>query len=290
MKRVIVNADDFGFSKRINSGIIETYRKGILTSASLVVNMPGFDDAINLIRQNPGLDIGVHINIIRGRPISSLTNSRILTEQGYFLMSIPRLLTRIFTKKIRLEELEVECRAQIEKAFKEGISISHIDSEKHLHLFRPFFKLIVKLADEYGIKKIRLINEIPYIFQKIPDFTRFFNKQLYKSVALSIISTMNKPLVKASNMRAPNYSYGIAGAGNMAIDGYKNILKKLKNGTTEIICHPGYAEDGSRKNSLCESKYCIDKIREQELGALLEPRIKEALGKLNVELIAYKEL
>jgi predicted glycoside hydrolase/deacetylase ChbG (UPF0249 family) len=266
------------------------YRQGVVTSASLMVNMPGFDDAINLIRQNPGLDIGLHVNIIRGRPVSSLINSGSLTKKGTFLMSIPSLLTRITIGKISLKELEIECRAQIEKVLKQDVSISHIDSEKHLHLFRPFFKLSLKLANEYGIKKIRLVNEIPYILQKIPSLSRFFNKQLYKSVGLSVLSAANKPLVKAFNMCAADYSYGIAEAGFMTIDGYENILKKLKDGTTEIICHPGYVEEGLGGCSGAKATYSINTIRRQELKALLDSKIKELVKELNLELISYRQL
>ncbi len=144
MKRIIINADDFGLSKGINSGIIKAYQEGILTSASLIVNMPGFEDAVKLAKENLGLGVGIHINIIRGKPILHFDKVKSFTDdRGYFLQNPLKVLMTMCTRKLNLKELEMECRAQIEKGLQHGIAITHIDSEKHLHLLRPIFEIFL---------------------------------------------------------------------------------------------------------------------------------------------------
>ena len=160
MKKIIINGDDFGLSSSINRGIIRAHREGILTSASLMVNMPGFEGAARLSKENPTLDLGVHINIYRGRPVLDHCKTKTLTDKnGFFLGDIFKIVGRICSKRMDFTELEAECDAQIRKALDNNLKITHLDSEKHLHLIFPFYIIIAKLAQKYGISKIRKVNE-----------------------------------------------------------------------------------------------------------------------------------
>lgn len=287
MKRVIINADDFGLSKGINSGIIKAYQEGILTSASLMVNMPGFEDAINLIKINPGLTVGIHINIIRGKPVLPPSNLQSFTKGGFFLKSLLKILGVIYSGKLRLRELEIESRAQIERLLQRGISITHIDSEKHLHLIKPVFAVITKIAKEYGIFKIRCINEIPYFGRDADNLPGIFRRQFYNRLFLNLVSTQNRPLIQRYNLKTTDYFYGVGGMTMLKLE---RAFRSLKDGTTEIMCHPGYIEDEWRNYPLCREKYYLNVNREQELNALIDRRLKELIRRLNIELISFKEL
>lgn len=291
MKRIIINADDFGLSKGINKGIIKAYREGIVTSASLMVNMPAFEDAVGLIKDNPGLDVGLHINFLRGRPVFPFDKNNTLTDKnGFFLGSVFRIAGRIYQRRINLVELELECDAQIRKALDRDINITHIDSEKHLHLISHVYKIIIKLAKKYGINKIRNINEFPYIVRFIFNKKNIFDFSLYKAALLYFLPLSKKRINSSNFVKTVDYSFGLFDGRGMISDRYEKIFNYLKDGTTEIFCHPGYIDEEWRQSPLNSEKYFINTNREKELEALLSSRLKEIIYKLDIELINYRKL
>lgn len=290
MKRVIINADDFGLSRGINRGIIKAYQAGLLTSASLMVNMPAFEDAVGLLKENPGLKVGIHINIVRGKPILPSSKVKSLTSKGYFLKNILKVIGAIYLRRIGLKELELECRAQIEKALNRDIAITHLDSEKHIHMIKPVFEVIVKIAKEYGISKIRYINGMPYFYQNITNLSTILKGHFYKSLLLSLASIQNRSIIRKYNLKTTNYFYGSFDVNGMTTPKYERILLGLKNGTTEIMCHPGYIDKEWEDYPLCLEKFYLNVNREKELNALIDPKLKELVRKSNIELISYNEL
>lgn len=290
MKKLILNADDFGLSRSINEGIIESFRRGPLTSTSLLVNMPGFDDALHLIRENQSLGTGIHINVFRGEPVSPARRIKSLCRGSFFRGSLPALLALAYIHKEGLDEFAIECRAQIEKALSHGIRITHLDSEKHIHIIKPFFKIFLKVAKEYGISKIRCINEIPYFPQEILHLRDAFNKQRYAALYLSFLSKENKKLLKDCDCYSPDYFYGISGTGRMTLSRCERILSNLKEGTTEIMFHPGYIDNEWKTYPLNREKYYINAKRDEELNVLLNPRIRELIKEHNILLTTYRDL
>jgi hopanoid biosynthesis associated protein HpnK len=284
MKKVIINADDFGLSRSINQGIIELFRNGVLTSASLLVNMPGFKDAVGLIRDNPSLGVGLHINVMRGKPVSSRDQVRSLCQGDHFRGSLVRLWTLPYIHKGVLREFAVECRAQIEKALSHGIQITHLDSEKHIHIIKPFFKVLLKVGQEYGISKIRCINEIPYLRRDLA------NKRSLTALYLSWRSMRNKRMLKAHQFHSPDHFYGVANTGRMNLADILEVLSNLKNGTTEIMCHPGYIDDEWQRDPLVRENYYINSARPEEISILLNTKIKGLLQQHDISLMSYKEL
>jgi hopanoid biosynthesis associated protein HpnK len=291
MRQIIINADDFGLSKGINKGIIKAYKEGILTSASLMVNMPGFEDAVALIRENPGLDIGLHLNFFRGMPVLSLQKTATLVgKDGFFIQDIFRIVKNIYEKKISFLELETECEAQINKALEKGIRITHIDSEKHLHLIGPVYEIVVRLAKKYGINTIRNINEYPYVLKFILRGRHIFSLTLGKVILLQILSQCKKKINSINSIKTADYSFGLLGRGGMTLNKCERLFEYSKEGTTEIFCHLGYIDEEWQFAPLNEQKYYINTIRERELEVLLSPRLKEAIHNLNIELVNFSKL
>ncbi|MCD7740363.1 MAG: ChbG/HpnK family deacetylase, partial [Candidatus Gastranaerophilales bacterium] len=160
MKKLIINADDFGYSKENNEAVKLGYESGIITSASIMANMNGFEHAVKEIfpaAQN--LDLGFHFNIIEGKSLSAA--SLLCDSNNNFNSNYIQMIGKSSNKKF-LNQIEQEFRTQIEKVLK-YCSISHIDSHVHIHSIPAIFNLIIKLAGEYGIKYIRTQKEIPYI-------------------------------------------------------------------------------------------------------------------------------
>ena len=152
MKRLIINADDFGFTRDVNAGIIQAHREGVLTSATLMANGDAFEDAVRLAHETPALDVGCHLVLVDGRPV--LDGS-----------PFPETPVRLLFQKL---DAYPELRAQIQKIVAAGIRPTHLDSHKHTHLLPGVFRAVVRLAKEFAI---------PYIRRPLPSI------DLYRRVA-----------------------------------------------------------------------------------------------------------
>lgn len=146
MKKLIINADDFGYCKGVNYGIIEAYKEGILTSTTMMANMPGFEHALELQQQHPNLGIGVHLTLTTGTPVLHHLKTIIDTEgnfrnQAYYKGSFIIDQTEVYD----------EWKAQIEKILAAGVQPTHLDTHHHANLFGNFNDIYFKLADEYNL-------------------------------------------------------------------------------------------------------------------------------------------
>lgn len=207
--KVIVNADDFGYSKGQNLGILDCFQEGIVSSASLMVNMPGFEHAISLMKQYSILKVGLHFVMTVGKPVSDakgLTN-----EQGYFDKNLNRL------EQASQDEIEKEYRAQLNKFLETGFIPNHLDY--HVSCNQKQYEVIMKLAKEYHIpiratsKEIEnLANEQGILYSQ--NFTEDFYDQGVSLETLINIFENNKE-------------------------------KKL----IEIMCHPAFVDATILKNS-----------------------------------------
>src|SRR5690242_1416275 len=160
MKRLIVNADDFGLSEEINRGIIVAHQDGILTSASVLTNGPVFEQAIASSRQFPRLSLGVHLNISEGKPLSPARRiPTLVNEHGELHLGPVKLWIGIARKQINLEEIHTECRAQIIKLFDAGLAPTHLDGHLHVHVLPQLSPIVIALAREFRIRNVRCPTE-----------------------------------------------------------------------------------------------------------------------------------
>ena len=142
--RLIVNADDFGFNRDVNAGIVEAHRQGILTATTLMANGNAFDDAVALARENPSLDVGCHLSLVQG--CSVVDPSRRLPP------TIAAFLRALIRRELNVYK---EGYAQLSKLHAAGIRPTHIDTHKHTHLLPPVLDAVIKLANEFEIPWIR---------------------------------------------------------------------------------------------------------------------------------------
>jgi len=159
MKKIIVHADDFGLSEKVNEGILYAHREGILTSTSIMACGPAFDHAVHLIKEVDSLDIGVHLTAIEERPLlSPLYIPSLVTKEGRFYPHAKHFLKNYLLGRISLEEVRLEFTKQIEKILDSGIDITHIDSHQHIHILPGIFKITVSLAKntEYDLSESRM--------------------------------------------------------------------------------------------------------------------------------------
>ena len=135
MGKVIFNSDDFGYSHGVNYGIVDAYQRGILTSTTLMANMPGFEHAVKLKKELPDLGVGVHLTLTCGKPL--LENVDSLVEGDQFKQ------LSFYTKPFEIDndQLYQEWNAQIQKVYRAGIIPTHLDSHHHTHTFDIIRKL-----------------------------------------------------------------------------------------------------------------------------------------------------
>ncbi len=156
--RLIVNADDFGYSEAVNRAIVSGFESALLTSTSIMANMPGFDHAVGLIHRHPVLQqkVGIHLNLTEGFPLSQALAvcPTFCGEDGRFTYDRDRSLFRLGRKE--REAVDSELRMQLERVLAAGIRPSHLDSHHHVHTEWAIAPLVCRLARSYGIRRIRL--------------------------------------------------------------------------------------------------------------------------------------
>ena len=152
---LIINADDLGFSPIVNQTIFELYKLGRLTSASLVVNMPASHSALNGIKDHPGLNVGIHLNLIKGAPITPAGHVPSLVRHNGSFYHAPIFYPLAVAGMISTSQAESECRSQIELALEAGLQPTHLDSHNHWHMLPRFNEIVLNLAQEYKIPSIR---------------------------------------------------------------------------------------------------------------------------------------
>lgn len=145
--KLIVNCDDFGYSKAVNYGIIEAYKNGVVTSATLMAGMPGFNHALELLKENPGLGCGVHLTLSAYKPVLK-THKTIVNENGEFYRDLSKCND---FNKIDLSEVYNEFCVQIEKVIKGGVNITHLDSHHHVHTLEFLKPVMEKVIKKYNL-------------------------------------------------------------------------------------------------------------------------------------------
>lgn len=282
MRRAIINADDFGLCRGVNEGIIKAHREGVLTSATLMANMPGFEEAVGLARENPRLGVGIHLNILRGKPVSPPDKVRtLLAPSGLMLGSVYVFLRRLWAGRISPADVEAELRAQVEKVLAAGVPATHADSEKHIHAIPAVFRTVARLLPEYGLRRVRFINE--FCFSPRPA-------QTAKSWAISLACRRMRRCLREHAIMTADRFYGLCGSGRMTVRRLARILERLGEGTAEIMVHPGYMTDELVALERLTGSYYINNRRELELRTLLDPAVREVVTRRSIELTTYREI
>jgi chitin disaccharide deacetylase len=255
LKRIIINADDFGFTRDVNAGIVHAHREGVLTSTTLMANGDAFDDAVRLAYETPGLDIGCHLVLVQG--------TSLLTGQP--LPETPLQLLRI----LAVGGLDVygELRTQIEKIRDAGISITHLDSHKHTHIVPSVFRAVVRLAREF---------DIPYVRLPLDHTTRF------AGAACQFADRYYRRFAEGSKVQMTDHFLGFRLTGFLTEATFAAALRKLPRGTTEFMCHPAFLGE-----DLKSARTRLKESRVRELEALTSPRIRELMAAEAIHLATF---
>jgi hopanoid biosynthesis associated protein HpnK len=287
MKNLIVNADDFGLTEGVNQAIIDGHRNGIITSTTLMANGMAFEQAVTASAANPALGVGVHLNLTQGRPICTASQiPSIVTPEGFHYPTPEVLARRILTRKVDLGHIEAELRNQIQKIVSAGVHVTHLDGHKHIHLLPPIFDVVLRLAREFGIQCVRCpIEPATSALGPLQSGRRGrlrMAKQYLLARALSSLAGWQREKVARAGLHCPDHFYGLSQTGFLDRELLERMILEVPAGTSEIMCHPGYMDD-----ALLQTRTRLRTQRETELQALTEPRIRQLVNDLQINLISY---
>lgn len=278
MIQVIVNADDFGYSRGVNSAIIRAYKQGVLTSASLMVNAEATEEAVTLAQANPGLAIGLHLVLVGGcATLPHKVIPHLVDRDGCFSSSpLSFGLNLVFNQKARAE-LAQEMEAQFDRFVASDLPLSHVDSHMHIHIHPAVLKLTITLAQQYGAKGVRLPNDDLY------QALRFDRRRVFQKVGWAIIfgifQRLYLPKLRKTNLAVPSRVYGLMQSGQMQEDYVVEVLRNLQAETAELYFHPDIASAGQSLGP-----------NSGDLATLVSPSVRSVIEQRNIHLTNYANL
>ncbi len=231
MKKLIINADDFGLADGCNRGIIDAMKNGIVTSTTVMINMPKAVEAIDLAKKVGIKEMGVHLTLTCGKPLLSKEEvPSLVDENGRFYRRVAKLLPLV-----NLEEVEKELRAQIDEFLKTGLKLTHLDSHHHVHMYDGIKEIVSKLAKEYCVS-------VRHPDEKTKEY-------------------LSKLGIRTTDFFSMNF-YGK----DATLENLKRIIKQFPEGTIEIMTHPAYVDE-KLKNI---SSYNVNRAKELEILTSVE--------------------
>jgi hopanoid biosynthesis associated protein HpnK len=280
-RRIVINADDFGLCEGVNKGIAEAHSKGVLTSATLMVNMPAAKKAVDLAKHLPKLGVGVHLNLTNGKPLCQDEDvKRLLNAEGDFGLSPGKLaIASIVTGKVRAA-IETELAAQIQWVIDRGIKPTHLDSHKHIHSFPAIFRIVCRLAERFKIPAIRFTYEPKQVCRlPWPVTDEESRRRAAKVRTMAKINRwQNRAFFKTDAL------LGVAHTGNINVNFFRAVSLYNTAATAEVMTHPGYTYD------LDATRTRLVKQREVELEALCSEKTKQYFKEAGIKLVHYGQL
>jgi predicted glycoside hydrolase/deacetylase ChbG (UPF0249 family) len=284
-KRLIVNADDFGMSRGISDGIVLAHRFGFLTSASLMVNMPEADYALEHLAAAPALGVGIHLNICRGKPISPARDVPSLVDASGDFHPPPVMLSKLWRWQVSTKELESEFRAQIRWMKTRSLQPTHADSHHHMHIYPAAVSAFARSVAAEGIASVRASRFSCWTKTGVlggPHEGGILRRLLVQGYRTALQQTIFHKFSSAdsrisfpSAARRDSTSLGAV---------WKTTFENLPTGTFELACHPGFFEHGFSESDP------IHRQRENELSWLTDPAMRAVIDGHDIQLISYREL
>jgi hypothetical protein len=271
--QLIINADDFGRTPGVSTGIREAHLRGIVTSTTAMMNMPDMDKALRqVMRDCPRLGLGVHLVLTCGVPLLPHAQVKSLTDgkgNFYILNGLVRQLS-----SLDLAEVRAEWRAQIEKFVSvTGLAPDHLDSHHHSSYYPPLFRIMLELAREYQCAiRLPFNDKESESFGDLPaDLAKQALQEAHHLLAEFRPPCPDHVITSFYDLPAPRPAL-------------VDILEHLSDGVTEIMCHPGIVDN----ELLCSSSY--NSQRQAELTALTDAAVAEKIKARGIELINFSQL
>lgn len=283
MKKVIINADDFGLHELVNNAIEKAHQNGVLSSATLLACGEAFESAVSIAQKNVSLGVGVHLCLVGGlHPVSDACSVPSLLDPntGKFYDNYLLFTKKYFSGAVNVKEIALELEAQVLKIKNSDVDITHIDSHQHLHMLPGITEIAVDICKKYGLTKSRASKEGVFFTGGYPySYGRYVGK-----IALTCMSMRAKYYLSKKEIKCPEYFYGMLAGGNMRKEYLLQILSCLPHGVSEIMVHPGLDE------KFLSEYFGFEYNWQKEYEALISAEVKSMMIDSGIELISFKDL
>ena len=279
-KKLVITADDFGLAAEIDRGIREACEKKIVTHVSLVANGANFEEAAKYLAQNPGVSAGIHLNLTDGRPLTNSNDLKsFVNSERRFKGSHGQAGWTFFMRPSLLKSVEEEWKAQIEKVLSRNISLFQVNCHGHLHAIPGLFQLVFKMAEEYHIPFVRVVDE------KL-SASCFFSSPVraFKTLFLTLGFRLGQYRVARTSSVKTYPCVGVFDSGCLTQDRLSRILDQLPEGFLELICHPGEGSENLGREFPWGYHW------DEERRLMSSEKVSEDLKSRGIQLINFRDV
>ena len=281
MKQLIITSDDFGLSSGVNRAVERAWKNGLLTCASIMPGEAAFDEAVDIARRNPGLQVGLHLTLVQGMAVLPPAELQdIVDGDGRFTDNPVTGGFRYFFDRGLYCQLKREIEAQIKRVLNAGIPLTHIDGHLNIHLHPTVFRILLELMPRYGITTFRLSRE------RLSDNLRFdrerrFGKMLEKLI-FGFLTDHARPELDRMGIKYASEVKGMLNSGRMTEEYILNIIECVQDGLTEFYFHPGILPDAGISRRMPDYRH------QEELAAITSPKVAKRLRELQIQVQNYR--
>jgi predicted glycoside hydrolase/deacetylase ChbG (UPF0249 family) len=277
VRRLIINADDFGLTSGVNRAIAEAHSHGVVTSTTLMANgrvrsllAPAGREALSFPARSSG--------VAAVAPTVGSTNR--------FYDGFGQIAVRSFRGRLDSQQIEEEVTAQIRRLQEAGVAVTHVDAHKHTHMVPQVAEAIMRAASVCGVRAIRnpFVPMRPIIFAHVMRrpklWTRYSEVTVLRRYHHAFVERLHR-----HNMICPDGSFGVVVTGSLDMELFRAVIGCVPDGTWEFVCHPGYQD---QELSLVNTR--LRESREKERAILTSHEARQILSDHNIELISYRDL
>lgn len=285
MKRLIVNADDFGLTRGVNRAVRELHTAGVLSSTTLMARAGATEEAIAIARAHPTLGVGCHVVLVDGVPVlSARTQVPLLADpkSGELRPGLPGFLRALYlsgsgTRRRLCAQIEAETRAQIEFLQSQGFALTHIDAHKHTHMFPHVLRAILRAARACGLHAVRNPFEPAWAVRATAG-ARW--ARVAEVTVLRWLAPVCRRIIAEEGFATTDGTIAVVGTGVFNAAMVRTLLRQLPQGTWELVTHPGYNDaDLDRVRTRLRASRDIEREALQAIKEFPE-----------IELISYRDL
>lgn len=274
--RLVVTADDFGLSHGVDHGILDAFRRGVVRSTALLVNFPDVSDSVARLRQEPGLEVGIHLNLTAGPPVLPPKCVPSLVGNDGTFHNFTTFFGRVALSQINWDEVILEWRAQFERGIEEGCHFCFITSHQHVHMLPKPAQICAEISREFNVGAVRLTNFA-------------LSEMLWplrpKALALAPLVPTARGVFQRCELFSNTSTLEIPPRKpTQALRQLCRTLERLGAGVHELICHPGY------EDSLLEARDNYVAGRRNELTVLEHAKLRAFLESSGIQQTTFSEL
>jgi predicted glycoside hydrolase/deacetylase ChbG (UPF0249 family) len=278
---LIANADDFGMTEGHNRAILDAHHRGIVTSTSLLANGYAFDHAVALAKEQPTLGIGVHLTLTEGPPVAANIDT-LLGPDGKLPLSNQPFVRALIGARFPYTAIQTEFQAQVKKVVDAGITPTHIDGHKYIHLLPGISAIAAEIAQQHGIPVMRVPRRIadkPSRVGRLPG-----------AALLMMLGTLAYRAARHAGLRTSDRMLGFVDTGRLDQATLQRLLATLRPGVTELLCHPAYRSPHLETLLSDGYRWIADYNFDAETAAVSDPALRRNIESQGWSLRSFRYL